>query len=155
MRTRSLAGLIGAHPFFDAFPKPYLAEVTGCASNQRFAVDAHLTREAEPADRFFLIREGRVAIEVRQPSGGPMILDTVEGGQILGWSWIMAPYRYHFDSRALTPVYAIAFDAACLRGKCDADPALGYDLLKRFTGVMLERFQATRVRLLDLYSARP
>jgi len=91
-----------------------------------------------------------VALEIHSPARGPLIVDTMDGGEVLGWSWLIPPYRYFTDARAVTPVSAIALDGACLRGKCEADAELGYQLLKRVTAVMYQRLQSTRVRLLEL-----
>ncbi len=79
------------------------------------------------------------------------MIETIEAGEVIGWSWLFPPYRWHFDARALAPVRATRFDGACLRGKCEADPALGYDLMSRFAQVLIERLQWTRLRLLDVY----
>jgi CRP/FNR family cyclic AMP-dependent transcriptional regulator len=81
------------------------------------------------------------------------VLQTLEPGEIVGWSWLFPPYRWNFDVRALEPLGAIAFDGACLRGKCDRDPALGYTLMKRFARVLSERLGAARLQLLDLYGS--
>ena len=78
-------------------------------------------------------------------------MDTLHGGDVLGWSWLFEPYRWHFDADAVEPVSTVAFDASCLRTKCDTDPRLGYQLAQRFARVMLERLQAARLRLLDVY----
>ena len=79
------------------------------------------------------------------------MIETIEAGEVIGWSWLFPPYRWHFDARALTSVRATGFDGACLRAKCDDDPALGYDLMSRFAQVLIERLQWTRLRLLDVY----
>jgi CRP/FNR family transcriptional regulator, cyclic AMP receptor protein len=78
-------------------------------------------------------------------------IETVEAGDVVGWSWLFPPYRWHFDARALSTVRATVFDGACLRDKCRADPELGFELMSRFAQVMLERLQWTRLRLLDGY----
>ena len=91
-------------------------------------------REGEPADAFYVIREGAVALETDVPGRGAVTLETLHDGDLLGWSWLVPPYRTAFDARALGTTHAIAFDGACLRGKCEADPALGYDLLKLLRG---------------------
>jgi CRP/FNR family transcriptional regulator, cyclic AMP receptor protein len=98
-----------------------------------------------------VIRHGSVAIETFVPARGAVTIETVGAGEVLGWSWLFAPYRWHFDARALSPVRATGFDGACLRGKCEADPALGYELMGRFAQVLIERLQWTRLRLLDVY----
>ena len=79
-----------------------------------------------------------------------MMIETIESGEVIGWSWLFEPYRWHFDARALTDVRATAFDGACLRGQGVTDPALGYELMSRFAQVLIERLQWTRLRLLDL-----
>lgn len=152
MQTRDLDSIIAAHPFFADFPAPYLALVTGCAKTASFAANEALFREDVPADWFFLVRHGHVAIQVHSPTHGRFTLDTVGPGEILGWSWLVPPYRYEFDAIAHELTRCIAFDGACLRAKCEADPAMGFDLLKRFSAVMTQRLRATRARLLDIYN---
>jgi CRP/FNR family cyclic AMP-dependent transcriptional regulator len=138
-------------PVFNGLRAEDLKLLAGCAGNVHFAAGAVLFREGEAADRFFLIRHGSVALELYVPARGPAIIETLEAGEVAGWSWLFPPYRWHFDARALTPVRATAFDGACLRGKCEDDPKLGYELMSRFAQVLIERLQWTRLRLLDLY----
>ena len=88
---------------------------------------------------------------MHQAGHGPIVIETVAPGSAVGWSWLVPPYRWTFDARALEPVGALAIDGACLRTKCRDDPALGFALSSRVTQELLERLQATRVRLLDLY----
>jgi CRP-like cAMP-binding protein len=85
------------------------------------------------------------------PTRGAVVIETLEAGEVVGWSWLFAPYRWHFDARALSLVRATSFDGACLRGKAESDPKLGYELMSRFAQVMIRRLQWTRLRLLDVY----
>ena len=146
--------LLGGHPFFAGLDASALRLIAGCASNVHFAAGDRIFNEAEASGRFYVIRHGRVALEVHSPTRGPLVIDTMEDGEVLGWSWLVAPYQYFGDARAVTPVSATALDGTCLRGKCDADPELGYELLKRVTAVMYRRLQCARVRMLDLYGPR-
>jgi len=146
--------LLGGHPFFAGLDDSALRLIAGCASNVHFAAGDRIFGEAEAASRFYVIRHGRVALEVHSPTRGPLVIDTMEDGEVLGWSWLVPPYRYFGDARAVTSVSATALDGACLRGKCDADPELGYELLKRVTVVMYRRLECARVRMLDLYGPR-
>ena len=148
---QTLEVILAGHPFFEGLEQPYLDLITSCASNVRFDAGEHLLREGESADQFYLLRHGRVALETYAPPRGPITVETIEAGEVLGWSWLFPPYQWHFGARALTPVRATAFDGACLRRKCDEDPALGYELVTRFAQVILERLQWTRLRLLDVY----
>ena len=140
-------------PLFAGLEPTQLELIAGCGSNVHFDADQSLFREGDAADTFYVIRHGSVALETFVPSRGGVTIETLEAGEVLGWSWLFEPYRWHFDARTLTPVRATAFDAACLRGKCDADPRLGYELMSRFAGVLIERLQWTRLRLLDIYGS--
>jgi CRP-like cAMP-binding protein len=138
-------------PLFEGLPPESLELIAGCGSHVRFREGESLFREGDPADTFFVIRHGSVVLEQFVPGRGPVTIETIESGDVVGWSWLFPPYRWHFDARALSLVRATAFDGACLRAKCDADPALGYDLMRRFAQVLIERLQWTRLRLLDVY----
>lgn len=148
---QTLEPILSEHPFFQGIDRKYLSLLAGCASNVVFHPNEYLMREGEPANHFYIIRQGRISIEIAAPGQGTIPLQTVGEGEILGWSWIVPPYRWHFDGRAIEQTRAIALDAVCLRGKCEADHDLGYDLLKRFAIVMAQRMSATRLQLLDLY----
>jgi CRP-like cAMP-binding protein len=82
------------------------------------------------------------------------MIQTIEKGEILGWSWLIPPHTWHFDARALEPIRALAIDGKCLRAKCEANHDLGYELLKRVSSIMYQRLQATRMQILDVYAAQ-
>ena len=145
---------LAEHPFFAGFEPEQSRILSGCARNHRFDAGHYLFREGDPADEFFLIRHGRVALEIVAPGQAPVVLATLGKGEIVGASWLVAPYRWMFDARAVEMTRAIGIDAACLRGKCDADPKLGYEMMKRFLPVLVQRLNATRLQLLDVYGER-
>ncbi|MGA2757545.1 MAG: cyclic nucleotide-binding domain-containing protein [Solirubrobacteraceae bacterium] len=147
----TLAELMKDAPFFAGLRTETLELVAGCGSNVQFEPGALIFREGEQADIFYLLRHGSVSIEAYASTSGPLVIETLEAGDVLGWSWLFEPHRWHFDAHALTGVRATAFDGACLRAKCDADPALGYELVSRFAQTLIERLQWTRLRLLDVY----
>jgi CRP/FNR family cyclic AMP-dependent transcriptional regulator len=148
---RSLESVLADVPFFGGLDSGRLALLAGCAGNVHFAAGESIFREGEPADTFYIVRHGSVALETFVPARGPVLIETIEAGEVVGWSWLFAPYRWHLDARALTVVRATGFDGACLRQKCEDDPAVGYDLMGRFAQVLIERLQWTRLRLLDVY----
>ena len=147
----TLDEVIARAPLFTGLSDDDLALIAGCARNVGFDEDELLFREGDPADTFYLVRRGRVALELHAPERGGLVIETIEPDDVVGWSWLFEPYRWHFDARAATDVRAVAFDGACLRGKCDEDKELGYELMKRFGQVMIDRLQHARVRLLDVY----
>jgi len=147
----SLEPIIEEHVFFHGLEKRHIQFIVGCATNMHFAEDAIIFREGDPADHFYFVREGLVAIELMVPQRGFTTLQTVGPGDVVGWSWLLPPYRWHFAARTSQPTRALAFDAKCLRAKCEDDHDLGYELFKRFSRVIAERLEATRLQLLDLY----
>ena len=147
---RTISVLLGEHPFFIGISAPTVRLIEGCAKNVHWAPGSYVFREGDPADALYVLRHGRVALEVHGP-GRSHVLDTVEAGDVVGWSWLVPPYRWFFDARATDDVSAVEIDGRCLREKCDADPEVGYALMQRVGQVMYHRLQSSRVRLLDLY----
>jgi len=151
VEIQGLGAFLTEHAFFAGLPESFVGFVAGCGRNVSVGTGDYLFREGEDADRMFVVREGRVSIEVFVPQQGPVVIDTVGEGDIVGVSWLFAPHRWQFDARALDGVRAVALDGVCLRGKCDEDPSLGYEMMKRVSGVVQRRMQSARFRLLDLY----
>lgn len=150
---KTLKPILAKHPFFEGLEPHYLELVTGCASNVRFKAGEIIFREGEDARQFFIIREGTLRLQVFAPGQGEISIQTLEAGDIVGWSWLFPPHRWHFTGRAASPLRVIALDGECLYNKCEQDHSLGYEFLKRFSHIMMDRLQATRLQLLDLYKA--
>lgn len=151
----TLDQVVAESPVFAGLEPLQLELIAGCAQNVGFDKGERLFREGDPADRFYLVRRGRVALTLHAAARGELTVETVEPGDIVGWSWLFEPYRWHFDAVAVDGVRAVAFDGACLRDKCAADHALGYELMRRFAAVMIDRLQHTRMRLIDVYGSHP
>jgi CRP-like cAMP-binding protein len=149
--VKSIPELLHEHAFFDGLPEATLELIAGCAVNVHFAPEEMILATGGDADRFWVLRSGKVALEVAAPGPGPIVIETIGPGEILGVSWMLPPHRWSFDARAMDHTSAVSVDAACLRGKCDADPVLGYELFKRFAALVYTRLQATRLQLLDVY----
>ena len=151
---RTIDVLLTDSPLFQGLSKDDLTMIAGCGSNVQFKAGTYLFHEGDPSDQFYLIRHGAVALEIASPERGRVVISTLGPGDLLGWSWLVPPYRKQSDARAVGLVRATAFDGACIRKKCDADPRLGYELLKRLAQIMEERLAATRLQLLDVYGTR-
>ncbi|GHD60467.1 hypothetical protein GCM10017083_46370 [Thalassobaculum fulvum] len=151
MEAHGLDRILREHRFFAGLDEESCGVVCGCAKNVRFEAGEYLFRAGEPADQFYLLRHGRVALEVAAPGRGAVTFQTVGEGEIVGVSWLIPPYRWTYDAKAVELVRAIAMDAACLRRKCEADHDLGYEMMKRFVPVLVDRLQNTRLQILDVY----
>lgn len=150
---KTVAQLVDQNPLFAGMNPDQVNFIAQCGSLQRFAEGELLARENAPADTFYLLLEGRAAVEVHYPNQSPVPLVTLGANDVVGWSWLIPPYRWEFDIRALSAVRSVQFNGRCLREKCEADPSLGFDLLRRLVAEMASRIHQARFQLLDVYGA--
>lgn len=149
----NLERILSDHPFFHGVNKGFVELAAGCAKNARFESGDFIFHEGEAADQFYLVREGRVALQVAAPGRGAATFLTLGAGEVFGVNWLVPPYRWVYDAKALERCRLIAMDAKCLRGKCEADHSLGYDIMKRLMPVLIDRLHETRLQFLDLYGS--
>jgi len=147
----TLQGILTAHPLFVDFPTRHVELVVGCAANVRFGPAVYIFHEGEDAAKFYLIREGKVALQIASERRGPLNILTLGAGDILGWSWLFPPYRWKFSARTIEPTRAFSIDGQCLRDKAEQDHDLGYELLKRFSRVFETRLETMRLQLANVY----
>src|ERR1041384_5062137 len=149
-----MATRVGLHPVLAGLSKPDLALLTDCAMATHFTAGQTILREGEFANRFYLIESGKVELESGGAFGTPVVIETIGAGDLLGWSWMFAPYVWHFTARAVEPTNAIFFYCTILREYCERDHTLAYELLKRMSAVMTKRLQAARAKMLAIYARR-
>jgi CRP-like cAMP-binding protein len=149
-QTRAkLEAQVAAHPFLIGMNPHHARLLVDCALSTRFEVDQVIFHAGETANRFYLIESGQVVLESSEDFGEPVVIDTIGAGDLLGWSWIFPPYIWHFTARATQPTSALFFYGTILREYADKDPALGYELFKRMSEVMIKRLQRARSRLIE------
>lgn len=144
---RTLAERISDHPFFIGMSAKDLAIVSWGASEANFDAGDFVFHEGEPANRFFLIESGTIALEAHEPADGTFLIQHLGPGDVLGWSWLVPPFVWHFQARAIEPAHAIVLDGAHILVNAERNPVFGYNLMKRVTHVVMNRLQATRKRL--------
>jgi CRP-like cAMP-binding protein len=150
MQVHTLAPFLKELPFFQGMDQQHLDRLVGCATNLRFDAGQYLFREGEKADRFFIIRQGAVDLELQASAGRTLKLEAMHTGDVIGWSWLFPPYAWAFSAEARELTRVIAMDGECVREKCKADATLGYELMTRFAQIVVDRLQHTRHRLLKL-----
>ena len=148
-----LERLLRDHNFLKGLSESHTRLMVSCAKNVRFARGEFLLREGREATTFYLVRVGNIALEVNVPGRGVVLMETVGPDDVLGLSWLIPPYHFHLDARAVEPVVALAFDGTCLRGKMEADHDLGFALTKRLFEKAYRRLERVRLQRLDLYKA--
>lgn len=147
----TIAAMLADFPPLSHLGGAALESMAHYARIEQVEAGERILQTGNPADTLYVVRHGRVAIEVVSPRGGSIVIETLGPGELLGVSWMLPPYRLTFDARCLEQCGLIAIDAHALRAACDDDPALGYALYKELSGVVRDRLQATRMQLLDLY----
>lgn len=143
--------LINEHPFLDGLSTDWLDRMSVQARRANYHAGYRLFSQGGRSEHFWLIRHGRVALDIDAPGRGHVTIETIGAGSVLGWSWQFPPYRWQFGAVATEPTRTIRFDAEGVRRLCEEDAALGYELSQRFMSIAVQRLQATRMRLLDLY----
>ncbi len=146
--NNSLESIIVFHPFFQGMKPEHLEVIAGCSTEATFESDQILFREGEPANKFYLIQSGRVALEARELADGTVSVQELGAGDVLGWSWVFPPFVWHFQARALEPTGAVVLDGAHLMVAAERNGNFGYELMKRVAQVLIHRLQATRKQLL-------
>jgi len=147
----TLESILAAHPFLKGLKARHLEPLVECASQISFDPGQFLCREDEEATQFYLIYHGRVAVEIFRARQGPVTIQTLSEGEVLGWLWFIKPYHWHLDARAMEVTRAISLEVKCLLEKCDQDHELGYELMKRYAHNLAVQFRVTKLQLLDIY----
>ncbi|MCB9641252.1 MAG: cyclic nucleotide-binding domain-containing protein [Myxococcales bacterium] len=151
MKPQELKPFLAEHPFFAELPAEDHAILAACAAYSVFEAGDLLFREGEEATSFFVLREGSVGIDIHYPTRGLITLMTLGKGDIVGWSWLLPPYRSQFDARAIRPTKALIFDAVKLRASFEQHPELGYAVTRKLLAQVTQRLFTARIQLLDLY----
>jgi CRP-like cAMP-binding protein len=148
---KDIAELLREHRFTAGLRADWVEFIAGCARNAKFDAGEMIFRAGDDAAYFYMVRFGSVALEMGLPGHELLTVLTIGPGDVLGTSWLVPPYRWQFDARAVELTRAVAFDAGCLREKCDGEPALGFELMKRFVPMLVERLHTARIQCADIY----
>ncbi|GAA0815734.1 Crp/Fnr family transcriptional regulator [Spirilliplanes yamanashiensis] len=143
--------LLTEHPFLAGLPVTWLGRLSSFSRPAYRPPTHRFFHEGRPAERFWLLQSGRVALDITVPGRGDIVIESIGAGGVLGWSWLFPPYRWHFGAVAAEPVHAIEFEAAGVRRLLDDDAELARELDRRFMAVMVDRLQAARRRIAELY----
>jgi CRP/FNR family cyclic AMP-dependent transcriptional regulator len=148
--AKAVASVIAEHPFLRALKPEHLRLLADSAMRMHYKAGELVFREGDPANRFYLIEQGRISLESPRKDEAPVTVQVIGPGEVLGWSWLFPPYYWHFDARALEPTTAIFFYGTRLREQCEQDHAFGFEMMKRMAQVVIQRLQTTRQQLLSI-----
>lgn len=148
MNDAALKEMVKAHPFLHDIKPEHQELISDTAHLVHFEPQQIIFHEGEPANEFFLIQEGKLALEAHEPADGTALVQILGPEDVLGWSWLFQPYVWHFTARALEPTTMIALNGARLLIHAESDHEFGYELMKRVARILMTRLQATRHELL-------
>lgn len=151
METESLARSLREHSLVKGLSDGHVEFLSGCTKNIRVPAGRFVFREGAAADELYLVRSGKIALEVHDGARGAVILETIGGDDALGWAAINPPYRWSIDARAIEPTLLFAINGTCLRQKLDADHTFGYAFTRRLMNEIHERLERARLQTLDVY----
>lgn len=143
--------IIVSHPFWQGLRPEFLPLVEESVRLNRYGVGDLIFQERQTAGHLYLVDRGQVALEAFLPGKGVTTLQILGPGEALGWSWLFPPYRWQYSARSVDATEIIEFSAASLRGKAEENPAFGRDLVTRMAQVLLQRLQATRMKLQEFH----
>lgn len=152
MSETSIKDYLSSHAFFSGLDETSAKYLSDSARERQVSKGEALFQQGHRADRFYLVRKGQVAVEVPALMGPALEIQTLGEDQILGWSWLIPPYRWHFLARATQDSEVLEFDGAAILAHCEEDPRFGYELLKRFAALMSERLDASRQKMMDQWN---
>lgn len=147
---KNLNEAITDHAFFHGMTPEHLAVLTEGAKATEFKAGDVLFQEGEPANQFFLIESGKIALETHEPANGTVLVQTLGSGDVLGWSWLFPPFAWHYQARAIEPATVLVLSGGHLLVTAERNHDFGYELMKRVAQIVIRRLQATRKQLLAL-----
>ena len=149
MSNQSITEYLSAHEFFSEFSDDVLKFLCECLSMREIKKGQILFRQGEHADKFYVVRSGLISIQMPAIMGPALEIQAVDEDQVLGWSWLISPYKWNFQTKAEEDSELLQFDGVAILARCEQEPKFGYELLKKFAGLMSVRLNAARQKMMD------
>lgn len=152
MTQKTVIDSLKGHPFFQGLEDKYFSDLEECSTRADYPKEIYLLRTQMPANDFFVLLEGQVKLLNHVPGGRVAALETITAPSIVGWSWLVPPFQWHFDVKTMTPVSTLRIHAPQILAKMSQDKTLAADLYQRFMELVVERLQAARMQSMDIYA---
>ena len=149
MSKQSTEDYLSTHTFFSGLDDSYRKFLSNSATELQINKGGVLFKQGGRADKFYLLRKGQVSVQVPALMGPSLEIQTLGEDQVLGWSWLIPPYRWIFLARAEEDSELLEFDGGAILARCEEDPKFGYELFKCFAALMSERLGAARQKMMD------
>jgi len=147
--NKSTEDYLSTHAFFSGLDDGFINFLANSATEIQLKKGHILFQQGKPADKFYLLRSGLVSVQIPALMGPTLEIQSLTSNQLLGWSWLIPPYRWAFQARALEDSDLLEFDGSAILAHCEEDSKFGYELAKRFAALMSERLDAARQKMMD------
>ncbi len=152
MTKAAIQKTLSENPFFSELDDDAVAFLVAHAKELKISQDEVIFKRGEHADKFYLVRSGRITVEIPAVYGPSLEIQNLGAGEVLGWSWLIDPYKWDFQARVEEDADLLEFDGAAVLENCEKDRNFGYEILKQFTELMSERLTGARQRMMDTFS---
>ena len=149
MSNQSTTEYLSTHEFFSGFSDDNLKFLCECSSTREIKKGQILFRQGENAGKFYVVRNGRISIQMPAIMGPNLEIQALGKDQVLGWSWLISPYKWSFQAMAEEDSELLMFDGTAILARCEQEPKFGYELLKKFAALMSMRLDAARQKMMD------
>lgn len=149
VNNQAIAEYLSAHEFFSELSEEILNFLCECARTHEIKKGQILFRQDEHADKFYVVCNGRISVQIPAIMGSALEIQVLGKDQIMGWSWLIAPYQWNFQAKAEEDSELLEFDGTAILARCEQEPQFGYEVLKRFAVLMSERLDAARQKMMD------
>ncbi len=149
MNAQATIGYLSNHVFFGALSDETLSFLDKCSSKSEIKKDQVLFHQGEAADHFYVVLAGQISIQMPAILGPSLEIQALGSGQVLGWSWLISPYRWSFQAKATEDSELLVFNGKAILARCEQDAKFGYELLKKFAELMSVRLDAARKKMMD------
>jgi len=150
--TRDIKQVLSDAPVFQGMNSEYVERLAAYALEREVENGTCLFRSGDPAKHFYLLIEGHISIEIPAVSGPTLQVQRLQPVRVLGWSWLLPPFKWSFNARAEVDSTVLEFDGAAVLKECESDPEFGFEVIKRFSGLMAERLDAAHKKMMEQWS---
>ena len=150
MNNQAITDYLSGHEFFSELNEDILKFISEYANIRTIKKGDILFRQDETANKFYVLLNGRISVQVPALIGPTLEIQTLGKNQILGWSWLISPYQWDFLAKAEEDSELLEFDGTAILARCEQESEFGYELLKRFAALMSERLDAARLKMMKI-----
>ncbi|NND98065.1 MAG: Crp/Fnr family transcriptional regulator [Pirellulaceae bacterium] len=152
MEPEQLKFILEELRFSADLPPNVIQSIAEVACVRHLRQGAYVFREGLENRDLFLVRSGRIALEMNVPGRGPVRILTVGSGEMIGWSALLGAGKMTASALVVEVAELVVSPAEKLQQECEASSEFGFHLMRQMADALSRRLVATRLQLLDLFA---